>query len=78
MVIANKALKGYETLGDLMRARLPKNRDSWELEWKDEARELPVLRMSSANAVHASRALTFATTRDQIVSVGKRVGYRDT
>ena len=39
MVIANKALKGYETLGDLMRARLPKNRDSWELEWKDEAKQ---------------------------------------
>ncbi|KFY19634.1 hypothetical protein V491_04316 [Pseudogymnoascus sp. VKM F-3775] len=32
-------ITGYETLGDLMRARLPKNRDSWELEWKDEAKQ---------------------------------------
>ena len=33
--------------------------------------------MASSNGAHKSRALTFATLRDQIVSLGKRVGYRD-
>ncbi len=77
MAIADKAFKGYETLGDLMRARLPRDRDSWTLEWKDDVCERPVLRMACANGVDKTRALTFAALRDQIVSLGKRVGYRD-
>ncbi|KFZ23205.1 hypothetical protein V502_02315, partial [Pseudogymnoascus sp. VKM F-4520 (FW-2644)] len=44
---------------------------------KDEALDRPVLRMASSNGAHESRALTFATLRDQIVALGKRVGYRD-
>ncbi|KFZ20283.1 hypothetical protein V502_03243, partial [Pseudogymnoascus sp. VKM F-4520 (FW-2644)] len=77
MAIADKAFKCYETLGDLMRARLPRDRDSWTLERKDDACERPVLRMACTNGVHKTRALTFAALRDQIVSLGKRVGYRD-
>lgn len=77
MAIADNAFKRYETLEDLMKARLPRGRDSWTLEWKDEALDRPVLRMASSNGAHESRALTFATLRDQIVSLGKRVGYRD-
>ena len=77
MATADKAFKGYETLDDLMRARLPRGRDSWTLEWKDDACKRPVLRMASTNGVDKTRALTFAVLRDQIVSLGKRVGYRD-
>ncbi|KFY20825.1 hypothetical protein V491_03396, partial [Pseudogymnoascus sp. VKM F-3775] len=74
---ADKALKGYETLDDLMRARLPRGRDSWTLEWKDDTCERPVLRMAYASGVYETRALTFAALQDQIVSLGKCIGYRD-
>jgi hypothetical protein len=77
LAIADKALRGFETLDDLMKARLPRDRDSWELEWKDKALELPVLRMASAKGVSESRALTYAALWNQIVSLGSRVGYRD-
>ncbi|KFY03223.1 hypothetical protein O988_01625 [Pseudogymnoascus sp. VKM F-3808] len=33
--------------------------------------------MVSSNSIHENRALTFASLRDQIVSLGKRAGYRD-
>ncbi|KFY22629.1 hypothetical protein V491_02750 [Pseudogymnoascus sp. VKM F-3775] len=74
---ADKAFKGYETLDDLMITRLLRGRDSWTLGWKDDACECPVLRMVCANGVDETRALTFAVLRDQIVSPGKRIGYRD-
>lgn len=45
LTIADNALKGYETLDDLMKVRLPEDRDSWELEWKENACNLPVLRI---------------------------------
>jgi len=60
LAIANNALKGFKTLDELMKARLLRDRDSWELEWKDEIRELPVLRMASAKGVSESKALTYA------------------
>ncbi|KFZ16391.1 hypothetical protein V501_02245 [Pseudogymnoascus sp. VKM F-4519 (FW-2642)] len=65
MATADKAFKGYETLDDLMRARLPRGRDSWTLEWKEDACERPVLRMAYVNGVHKTRGLTFAALRDQ-------------
>ena len=77
VAIADNAFKGYETLGDLMRARLPRDRDSRILQWKDDACERPTLRMVCTNGVHKTRALTFAALRYQIVSLGKRVGYQD-
>ena len=43
IVIANNAFKCYETLEDLMKACLLRGRDSWTLEWKDEALNHPVL-----------------------------------
>ncbi|KFY34968.1 hypothetical protein V495_08081, partial [Pseudogymnoascus sp. VKM F-4514 (FW-929)] len=46
-------------------------------EWKDDACKRPVLRMASTNGVDKTRALTFAALWDQIVSLGRRVGYRD-
>ena len=60
MAAADKALKGYETLDDFIRARLPRGRDSWTLEWKDDACERPVLRMACASGIDETRALTFA------------------
>jgi hypothetical protein len=77
LAIADNALKGFETLDALMKARLPRERDSWELEWKDEARDIPVLRMASAKGVSESKALTYAALWNQIVALGSRVGYRD-
>ena len=77
LAIADNALKGYETLDELLKARLPKERDSWELEWKENACDLPVLRMASAKGVNKTRALTYAALWNQIVSLGNRVGYRD-
>jgi len=77
LAIADNALKGYETLDDLMKVRLPEDRDSWELEWKENACDLPVLRMASAKGVNKTRALTYAALWNQIVSLGNRVGYRD-
>jgi hypothetical protein len=77
LAIADNALKGYETLDDLMKARLPEGRDSWELQWEEEARGLPVLRMASANGVDKSRALTYAALWNQIVPLGYEIGCRD-
>ncbi|KFY08696.1 hypothetical protein V492_05999 [Pseudogymnoascus sp. VKM F-4246] len=77
MAIADNAFKHFETLEKLLKARVPRGRDSWTLKWKDEALDRPVLRMVSSNGVHENRALTFASLRDQIVSLGKRAGYRD-
>jgi hypothetical protein len=59
LVITNNALKGYETLDELLKARLLKERDSWELEWKENACDLPVLRMASAKGVNKTQALTY-------------------
>jgi hypothetical protein len=61
MAIADNAFKCYETLEKLLKARLPRGRDSWTLEWKDKALNCPVLWMASSNGTHESRALTFAT-----------------
>ncbi|KFY90640.1 hypothetical protein V500_05065 [Pseudogymnoascus sp. VKM F-4518 (FW-2643)] len=47
LAIADNAIKGYDTLDALMKARVLEGRDSWELKWKEEACELPVLRMAS-------------------------------
>ncbi|KFZ24039.1 hypothetical protein V502_01472 [Pseudogymnoascus sp. VKM F-4520 (FW-2644)] len=77
LAIADNAIKGYDTLDALMKARVPEGRDSWELKWKEEARELPVLRMASAKGVDKSRALTYAALWNQVVSLGHDVGYRD-
>jgi hypothetical protein len=77
LAIADNALKVYGTLDDLMKARVLDGRDSWELEWKEEARELPVLRMASAKGVDKSRALTYASLWNQIVPLGYEIGYRD-
>jgi hypothetical protein len=77
LAIADNAIKGYDTLDALMKARVLEGRDSWELKWKEEARELPVLRMASAKGVDKSRALTYATLWNQVVSLGHDVGYRD-
>ncbi|KFY31298.1 hypothetical protein V493_01231, partial [Pseudogymnoascus sp. VKM F-4281 (FW-2241)] len=75
--IADNAIKGYDTLDALMKARLPEGRDSWELEWKEEARELPVLRMASPKGVEKIRALTYAALWNQVVHLGYEIGYRD-
>ncbi|KAI9746641.1 MAG: hypothetical protein M1818_000355 [Claussenomyces sp. TS43310] len=77
LAIADNAVKGYDTLDALMKARLPEGRDSWELEWKEEARELPVLRMASAKGVDKIRALTYAALWNQVVPLGYEIGYRD-
>ncbi|KFY57135.1 hypothetical protein V496_06525 [Pseudogymnoascus sp. VKM F-4515 (FW-2607)] len=77
LAIADNAIKGYDTLDALMKARLPEGRDSWELEWKEEARELPVLRMASAKGVDKIRALTYAALWNQVVPLGYEIGYRD-
>lgn len=77
LAIADNAIKGYDTLDALMKARLPEGRDSWELEWKEEALELPVLRMASAKGVDKSKALTYAALWNQIVPLGYEIGYRD-
>ncbi|KFY94199.1 hypothetical protein V500_03389 [Pseudogymnoascus sp. VKM F-4518 (FW-2643)] len=48
-----------------------------ELEWKEEALKLPVLRMASAKGVDQSKALTYAALWNQIVPLGYEIGYRD-
>ena len=77
LAIADNAFKRYETLEDLMKARLPRGRDSWTLEWKDEALDRPVLRMASSKGVDKSKALTHAALWNQIVPLGYEIGYRD-
>jgi hypothetical protein len=77
LAIADNAIKGYETLDKLMKARLPEGKDSWELRWNKEALELPVLRMASAKGVDKIRALTYAALWNQIVPLGYEEGYRD-
>ncbi|OBT76035.1 hypothetical protein VF21_03576, partial [Pseudogymnoascus sp. 05NY08] len=77
LAIADNAIKGYDTLEALMKAHVPEGKDTWELRWKKEALELPVLRMASAKGVDASRALTYAALWNQVVSLGHDVGYRD-
>ncbi|RDL31538.1 Uncharacterized protein BP5553_09747 [Venustampulla echinocandica] len=77
LAIADNAIKGFKTLDDLEKARVPDGRDSWELEWEEDARDLPILRMATAEGVHKYRALTYAALWNQIVSLGIRAGYRD-
>jgi hypothetical protein len=60
LIIANNAIKGYDTLEALMKAHVLEGKDTWELKWKKEALELSVLQMASTKGVDASRALTYA------------------
>ena len=60
LAITNNAIKGYDTLDALIKARLLEGRDSWELEWKDEALKLPILQIASTKGVDKSKALTYA------------------
>jgi hypothetical protein len=76
LAIANNAIKGYDTLDALMKARLLEGRDSWELKWKEEALELPILWMAS-KGVDKIRALTYATLWNQIVPLSYEISYRD-
>jgi len=77
MAIADSAFKCYKTVDNLMSAQLPIGRSIWELEWKDVILDLPVLRMASAEGIHKGKALTYAALWNQIVPLGRRVGFWD-
>lgn len=67
----------YKTEEQLLDARPPKGRESWQLEWEDDKLDLPIQRMATKKGVSNDRALTYAALWNQIHGLGYRVGCRD-
>ncbi|KAF7590037.1 hypothetical protein BBP40_003426 [Aspergillus hancockii] len=54
--IADGAFKGISTVEELLEKRPAKGRESWTLEWKEDAKELPFFRMTTSQGPKANEA----------------------
>lgn len=75
--VADGAFKGYATVEELLAARPPKGRESWTLQWNEDAKNLPFYRMVTLDGPHASRGLTFSSLHHNFTSLAQRACFRN-
>ncbi|EER41728.1 conserved hypothetical protein [Histoplasma capsulatum H143] len=75
--LADHAFRGISTIDELLEKRPPKGKESWTLQWNDDIRDRPFLRMVAVEGRSHDRALTFSSLRHHITSLAQREGFRD-
>ncbi|KAJ5110853.1 hypothetical protein N7532_001388 [Penicillium argentinense] len=75
--VADGAFKGLTTVAEVLSMRPPKGRESLTLEWNEDKKELPFLRMINHDGPQGSRALTFSALRHSFSSLAQRMCFRD-
>jgi hypothetical protein len=71
LAFADRAFQEYETVEELWQQRIPANRKTFEIQWKEEKQDLHVFRPS----VHSSSALTQKTFNHWFTKWMRQAGY---
>ncbi|KAJ5783753.1 uncharacterized protein N7518_009430 [Penicillium psychrosexuale] len=75
--IANNAFKNITNVDKLLAQHLPKGRESWTLEWTEDAKILPFFRMVTPEGPSKNKALTFSSLRHNNIALARRDGFKD-
>ena len=76
--VADGAFKGLSTVADVLAVRPPKGRESYTIEWNENAKDLPFFRMVSPKGPDSKRALSFSSLRHNFASLAQRECFKDT
>lgn len=75
--VADGAFKGLDTVEQVLAAKPPNGRESWTLNWGENAKDLPFFRMVTPEGPHTSKALTFASLHHNFTSLAQRACFQN-
>ncbi|KAJ5389764.1 uncharacterized protein N7496_000832 [Penicillium cataractarum] len=75
--VADGAFKGLSTVADVVSVRPPKGRESYTLEWSENAKELPFFRMVTPEGPQREKALSFSSMHWNFTRLAQRECFKD-
>ncbi|KAJ5641215.1 hypothetical protein N7490_005215 [Penicillium lividum] len=75
--VADGAFKDLDSVEKVLSMKPPKGRESWTLEWTEDAEKLPFFRAVTTDGPAASKALSFSSLHHNNTKLAVRDGFKD-